>query len=119
VQDSGAIRAPRHKSDPAPIPPWEWRQAKGKFAHAYRRSRKDRRHSRSPQIPGLDKQRSAVATAVLAGRYVETSLELLRVVHLNGCTEYEVLQALGEALPAAWHHISFSGTPRRPDDLRR
>lgn len=67
---------------------------------------KDRKHARNPAIPGLDKQLSAVAAEVLAGRYVETPLELIRVVHLVGCSDEDVFRALGEL--CTQHGLAFT-----------
>ena len=70
------------------------------------RRRKDPKHARNPALPGLDKQLSAVAAEVLAGRYVETPLELIRVIHLVGCSDEELFHALGELCPQ--HGLAFT-----------
>ena len=68
--------------------------------------RKDRKHTRNPAIPWLDKQLSAVAAEVLAGRYVETPLELIRVVHLVGCSDEDLFRVLMELCPQ--HDLAFT-----------
>ena len=70
------------------------------------RRRDDPKHARNQAIPGIDKQLSAVAAAVLAGRYVETPLELLRVVHLVGCSDEDLFRALSELCPQ--HGLAFT-----------
>ena len=70
------------------------------------RRRKDQKHARNQAIPELDKQLAAVAAAVLAGSYVETPLELIRVVHLVGCSDEDVFRALSELCPQ--HGLAFT-----------
>ena len=60
----------------------------------------------NPTLPGLDKKLKAVAAEVLAGRYVETPLELIRVVHLVGCSDEDVFRALSELCPR--HGLAFT-----------
>lgn len=69
------------------------------------RRRKDQKHTRDSQVYRLDQQVAAIAAEVLAGRYIETPLELIRIIHLDGCTEEDALRALEAVCPQ--HGVTF------------
>ena len=73
---------------------------------AFQRRRDGGAHVRDSAIPSLDKQLSAVAGEVLAGNYVETPLELIRVIHLVGCSDEDLFRALSELCPQ--HRLAFT-----------